>query len=81
MEGADGGGGGVCQVSDAVAQARSAAMSITGELRAIFVENNVDLKTAFRLFDSDKDGIVTAKEFQTGLKRLDMGLTTEQIER
>ena len=64
---------------DEKARARLAAMAITGELRSVFVENNVDLGTAFGMFDTDHDGIVTPAEFRNGLARLDIGLSAEQV--
>lgn len=45
---------------------------LTGELRAIFVENQVDLGTAFELFDTDGDGIITTAEFTAGLEKLSL---------
>jgi Ca2+-binding EF-hand superfamily protein len=59
-------------VSDQVAAARKAARMLTGELRAIFVENQVDLGTAFELFDTDGDGIITTAEFTAGLEKLSL---------
>ena len=53
---------------------------ITRELQDILRRNNAKLSTAFRAFDRDRDGIITARDLRSGLRELGMDLSAHQID-
>ena len=48
--------------------------------RRLFNKSLKDLKSTFAAMDSNKDGELDAQEFQMGLKQLDVGLSSLQVE-
>lgn len=50
------------------------------ELESLFKRQRGTLEEEFAKFDANKDGSITCDEFRTGMARLNVGLTIQQIE-
>ncbi len=52
---------------------------IVTDLRAFFKTKRIDLHDAFSQFDADGNHEIDAEEFRQGLRKMDLGLTEQQI--
>ena len=57
-----------------------ALRKITMQIRDLLEKHNESLMTAFRAFDRDRDGIISAREFRLGLRELGVKLSANQID-
>ena len=57
---------------------RRAAL-LTAALKDSFAANGLELADIFKFFDDDNDGCITAEEFRTGLQKLNVDLSEEQV--
>ena len=53
---------------------------IVQDVRELFKKHHVDVRKAFKVFDANNDGVISRKEFTTGLKALRIGLSAIHID-
>ena len=58
----------------------SLTMEVVRELQRVFEHHGVNLDEAFRAFDDNGDGLVSPVELSRGLRSLNLGLSSRQIE-